>query len=212
MSAPKKPANWLPPGTQFARVPLVMMRDSRLTPRHRDVMLVVLGHANLEGQCCLTCATIAEYTGHTEETVSRVTGQLVDFGWLKKARTGYNRANRYTVMLPGIPADKLRAITDKRLSDEEYQRRYIEKNGADLDAFAATKAAERAEKAKVEREREQAERDAPMLAERERRLAERQKARAMGGEYQPRHTPKAAFDEEPDDRCTHPDDEVDDYY
>lgn len=114
------------PSGRFARVPLEVLTDSRLKPRPRLVLMALLLHANDDGECRPTLATLSEMLDIPPAEVSRATTELVKLGYLTKKQSAYNAPNHYVIASPAYPADALRVVTDKRVSDEDYKKKRLQ--------------------------------------------------------------------------------------
>ena len=67
----KKTNLWFGEGQRYAQVPATVLMDSRLAPRHLQILLVLMLHVNrVSGICDVSRETIADYTGFNIGTIS----------------------------------------------------------------------------------------------------------------------------------------------
>ena len=117
---------WCANSPRYGFLPVEAPLDKRLNETYLRLLLGLILHANAHtGICVVTRETLAEWAGvgHVD-TVSKMTTQLVEWGWLKrKEQSGRNRPNRYELALPKLAAADKRVITRRMLSDAEYAQR-----------------------------------------------------------------------------------------
>lgn len=137
---------------RYAQVPMQLLLDSRLAPRHLQIMTVLILHANREtGVCAISRETIMDFTGYNISTISKATKDLSKFGWLDKSRQ-WSAANIYRVILPVFDSRILREIKSRRIPDVEWHARQKE-------------VAERQERFRIERREKHAEKMADVGSE-----------------------------------------------
>ncbi|WP_322007700.1 hypothetical protein [Paraburkholderia tropica] len=111
---------------RYAQIPAQLLLDSRLAPRHLQIMMVMILHANRDtGVCKISRETIADYTGYTVTVISKATKALMEFGWLEKSRQWCN-ANIYRVILPKFGEGVLRDIQNRRQPEDVWAARQAE--------------------------------------------------------------------------------------
>lgn len=105
----------MPPS--FAMVPLEVCADPRLTKMQIRVLIALLSFRSKNTDTVWPKRqTLAERCGYSAGTVSKVTAQLVDLGWLKKdGNGGRSKANHYRVTVPDL--DKV--LERETLSDSD---------------------------------------------------------------------------------------------
>lgn len=88
---------------RFAKVYAEAILDDRLTWVDLRVLIALLLHADREGFCYPSRATIARFARIREREVSLRTNRLVEFGWLQKSgKGGRSRTCRYWVKVPRL--------------------------------------------------------------------------------------------------------------
>ena len=82
----------------FAKIPLEVFGDDRLSKTDLRVLGVLFTHADTNGKCWPTRDRISEMTGLHISKVSDATKRLVDYGWLKKEGVGgQSKPNVYII-------------------------------------------------------------------------------------------------------------------
>lgn len=88
----------------FAIVPSEAALDSRLTCMQLRVLIAILSWRRKNSDSiCVERERIAVRCNYTVQTISKVTKQLVDLGWLEKiGKGGYSKACEYRVTVPDL--------------------------------------------------------------------------------------------------------------
>ena len=85
----------------FAKMPIEVFLDHRLTLKQIRVLGAILSFAGSDGQAHPKRKAISERCGMTKENVSRATTQLCELGWLTKVGAGgYSMPSSYQVTVP----------------------------------------------------------------------------------------------------------------
>jgi hypothetical protein len=86
---------------RFCVLPIVVLRDHRLSARDLRVLIALHAYKDRGGQCWPSRSALAALTGLPERRVSNVTTRLAAFGWLNKlGNGGRSRACRYQLAIP----------------------------------------------------------------------------------------------------------------
>lgn len=88
----------------FAIVPSEAALDKRLTAMHLRVLIAILTFRKKNtDSVCMGRDKIAKRCGYREQTISKVTSDLVALGWLeKKGKGGFSKAVAYRVTVPDV--------------------------------------------------------------------------------------------------------------
>lgn len=85
----------------FAKMPIEVFLDHRLTLKQIRVLGAILSFANKDGRAHPKRKAIAERCGMLPDNVSRTTTQLCELGWLTKAGSGgYSMPSQYQISIP----------------------------------------------------------------------------------------------------------------
>lgn len=142
---------------RFGIFPSELLLDRRLTPQCVRFVMAIIVHAAPDGVCVVTQATLGEWIGKSNgeplgvDQVGNIAERLEALGWLRYRRSGKNCPNRYQLLLPEIPAEDFRAITNRKIDDAEYAMR-MEEMKAEQAEYARKKRHERAIQYDAERE------------------------------------------------------------
>ena len=87
---------------KWAKVPIEVLYDERLTKRQIKVLIALLSFKNQKtGRCQPKRRVLGERCGMDECRISTITGELVALGWLvKKGKGGFSKSTRYRVTIP----------------------------------------------------------------------------------------------------------------
>lgn len=90
--------------TIFSIVPIDVCSDDRLTKMQIKVLIALLSFRNKNTDTCFPKRkALSDRCGYTEQTISKVTKQLVDLGWLQKEGSGgYSSPCRYKITVPEL--------------------------------------------------------------------------------------------------------------
>jgi hypothetical protein len=88
----------------FSIVPIEVCLDDRLTKMQLRVLIALLSFRNKNTDTCFPKRkALSAKCGYTEQTISKVTKQLVDLGWLQKEGLGgYSAPCTYRITVPEL--------------------------------------------------------------------------------------------------------------
>lgn len=88
----------------FSIIPIEVALDDRLTKMQLRVLIALLSFRNKNTDTVWPKReTLAERCGYDVRTISRVTTQLVELGWLQKSgQGGFSKASEYRVTVPDL--------------------------------------------------------------------------------------------------------------
>ena len=86
----------------WAKVPIEVLFDERLTKRQIKVLIALLSFKNQKtGKCQPKRRLLGERCGLDINRISTITGELVALGWLvKKGKGGFSKSTRYCITIP----------------------------------------------------------------------------------------------------------------
>ena len=86
----------------WAKVPIEVLYDERLTKRQIKVLIALLSFKNQKtGKCQPKRRLLAERCGLDINRISTITGELVALDWLvKKGKGGFSKSTRYRITIP----------------------------------------------------------------------------------------------------------------
>jgi hypothetical protein len=89
-------------GQQFAIVPIAAILDNRLSKMQLRVLTAILSFRQKNTDVVwVRRSKIATRCGYQENSITKVTAQLVELGWLEKTgRGGFSKPNEYRVLVP----------------------------------------------------------------------------------------------------------------
>ncbi|CAN0493581.1 unnamed protein product, partial [Discosporangium mesarthrocarpum] len=100
---------------QFAIVPVEVALDDRLGKMHIKVLIAVLSIRDRKADTVwVKREKIAQRCGYNEQTVSKVTSQLVELGWMEKmGRGGFSKPCEYRIKIPDFNAiEQAKTVSD----------------------------------------------------------------------------------------------------
>lgn len=105
----------------FAIVPIDAARDHRLTAMQYRVLIAILSFRNRNSDTCYPSREkLAQRTGYSIANISKVTGALVNLGWLEKdGKGGRSSTTIYRVKVPETVADQATVSADETVSGLE---------------------------------------------------------------------------------------------
>jgi hypothetical protein len=88
----------------FSLVPLEVIKDSRLTLRQIKVLVALLSFRSKNTDVVFPSRKkLSDRTGIRETTISLVTAELEQLGWLtKEGKGGFSKSTRYTITVPDL--------------------------------------------------------------------------------------------------------------
>ena len=91
----------LPLMSRFAKVPIEVLQDDRLTKKDLNVLIALYAHADKTGYCFPSRKTISNISKVHLSDITRVTARLREFGWVTKKGSGGNSGSaRYQLHIP----------------------------------------------------------------------------------------------------------------
>ncbi len=116
-------------GARFAMVPRWIIRDAGLSDKAIRLFLVLMDHANSDGECFPTRGTIARYMGCTTRTVSTARAELEAAGILqvreRRRDDGGQAANEYHLFIDP-PLQSVAGASVKLASRQEVESLEVE--------------------------------------------------------------------------------------
>lgn len=109
----------------FAKMPIEVFQDSRLTLKQIRVLGAILSFADKDGRAHPKRQAIAERCGMLANNVSTATTQLCDLGWLTKIGAGgYSMPSQYQVNIP----ESLETVSDSDTVEPSPNQIPLEEN------------------------------------------------------------------------------------
>lgn len=108
----------------FAIVPIDAARDHRLTAMQYRVLIAILSFRNRNSDTCYPSREkLAQRTGYSIANISKVTGALVNLGWLEKdGKGGRSSTTIYRVKVPEFLRKSKPVVPPTRLSEERWRK------------------------------------------------------------------------------------------
>lgn len=105
--------------SRYARVPIEVAADRRLTLIQTRVLIALLSHQNKSGQSVFPKRNaLSEITGYTPSKVSNATSDLERLGWLRKVvNRGRRNCNEYEITVPELGTISGAEVDEKNMPE-----------------------------------------------------------------------------------------------